>query len=93
MNNLDTAHHQSRAVLWISDGIDNAPNASLADVLSIEENRRAPIYAIGIGDPNGKATGYNIAVGPFSLQDSATLNASMSIRSNNWLSSAEAAPG
>jgi VWFA-related protein len=64
LKNLDRAHYPNRAILLITDGMDNASSTSLSDVLAMEENRRVPIYAIGIGDPHGR-NGIRLAIGPF----------------------------
>jgi VWFA-related protein len=66
LGSLDGAHYQNRAILLITDGMDNASSSSLSEILAMEENRRVPIYAIGIGDPHGRNP-MRIAIGPFML--------------------------
>ncbi len=63
---LNNATYQNRAILLITDGMDNASKSTLEAVLAEEKDRRVPIYAIGIGNPNAPS-GQRLAVGPFTL--------------------------
>jgi VWFA-related protein len=52
LKNLDNATYQNRAILLITDGVDNASRTRLDTMLAAEKDRRIPIYAVGIGNPN-----------------------------------------
>jgi VWFA-related protein len=55
LKNFDNATYQNRAILLISDGVDNASRTRLDTMLAEEKDRRIPVYAIGIGNPNARA--------------------------------------
>lgn len=65
MKMLDNAQYQNRAILLITDGMDNASKSTLDAVLAEEKDRRVPIYAIGIGNPNASAN--SVGLGPFTI--------------------------
>ncbi len=55
--------YDKKALLVVTDGMDNASQASLAQVVGQARRMGVLIYSIGIGDPN--SGGMGIAIGPF----------------------------
>jgi VWFA-related protein len=66
---LDNATYQNRAILLITDGMDNASKTKLKAVLAEEKDRRVPIYAVGIGDPNAHENRETLEAGPSGLSN------------------------
>jgi VWFA-related protein len=64
---LDGAEYPNRAILLITDGMDNGSESTLDDVLGEERDRHVPIYTIGIGDPDAHAASQSVSIGPFTL--------------------------
>ncbi len=55
-----------RAILLVTDGMDNASAATAGDVAKQIKQSGISLFAIGIGDPNSSA-GISFAIGPFAL--------------------------
>jgi Ca-activated chloride channel family protein len=55
--------YDKKALLVVTDGMDNASQASLTQVIGQARRMGVLIYSIGIGDPN--SGGMGIAIGPF----------------------------
>lgn len=55
--------YDKKALLVVTDGMDNASQASLEQVVGQARRMGVLIYSIGIGDPN--SGGMGIAIGPF----------------------------
>jgi VWFA-related protein len=64
LQSLAVADYTNRAIVLITDGIDNASIAEEKDVLEQGRKDRVPIYAVGIGDPNAKGQ-REVAIGPY----------------------------
>jgi VWFA-related protein len=57
--------YRRKALLVITDGMDNASQASLNDVVRQVHAQQVPIYSVGIGDPNvPAASGVTVILGP-----------------------------
>jgi VWFA-related protein len=67
LRTLDSAHYSDRAILLVTDGIDDASSTNLEDVLGEVRERRVPIFVVGIGDPNAAAL---TRLGPFTIDRS-----------------------
>ena len=64
LQSLAVADYPDRAIILITDGMDNASIAEEKDVVEQARNDGVQIYAVGIGDPNAK--GYrDVAIGPY----------------------------
>lgn len=80
LQTLTSAHYSNRAIILITDGMDNSSTISKADLIAEARTTAVPIYTIGIGNPNA-GTFPGIAIGPFMFGgdaeqvDSETLNA------------------
>jgi Ca-activated chloride channel family protein len=55
--------YDKKALLVVTDGMDNASQATLQQVVAQARRMGVLIYSIGIGDPNSGGVG--IAIGPF----------------------------
>jgi Ca-activated chloride channel family protein len=64
--------YDKKLILLITDGMDTASTATLADVQARVRKQGALIYAIGIGDPDA-GTSPPMSVGPFERVDVETL--------------------
>jgi VWFA-related protein len=64
LQSLAVADYANRAIVLITDGIDNASIAEEKDVVEQARKDRVPIYAVGIGDPNAKGQ-REVAIGPY----------------------------
>lgn len=62
---LQRGRYDKRALLVVTDGMDNTSSHSLDDVVALARRQGVLIYSIGIGDPNASPIG--IAIGPFSI--------------------------
>jgi VWFA-related protein len=62
---LASADYPKRAMIVITDGLDNTSVTSLADLLSEVSKRGVPIYTIGIGNPKPDHNAPTMAIGPF----------------------------
>ena len=63
---VQRGRYDKKALLVITDGMDNASAESVNDVISQARRQGVLVYSIGIGDPNPSA-GISFAIGPFSL--------------------------
>jgi Ca-activated chloride channel homolog len=57
--------YDKKALLVVTDGMDNASQASLAQVVNEARRMGVLIYSIGIGNPNSGGGGMGVAIGPF----------------------------
>jgi Ca-activated chloride channel family protein len=62
---LQRGRYDKRALLLVTDGMDNTSGHSLDDVVALARRQGVLIYSIGIGDPNASPIG--LSIGPFSL--------------------------
>jgi Ca-activated chloride channel family protein len=62
---LQRGRYDKRALLVVTDGMDNTSAHSLDDVVSLARRQGVLIYSIGIGDPN--ASGVSMQFGPFKI--------------------------
>jgi len=62
---LQRGHYDKRALLVVTDGIDNTSTHALDDVVAMARRQGVLIYSIGIGDPN--AGPLAVQIGPFSF--------------------------
>jgi Ca-activated chloride channel homolog len=60
---LQRGRYDKRALLVVTDGMDNTSAHSLSDVVALARRQGVLIYSIGIGNPN--AGGPSIRLGPF----------------------------
>jgi len=63
---LRQGRYDKKALLVVTDGMDNASAATVADVVAQARRMGVLVYSIGIGDPNPGA-GISFAIGPFAL--------------------------
>ena len=63
---LRNGHYDKKALLVVTDGMDNASASTVADVVSQAKRMGVLVYSIGIGDPNPSA-GISFAIGPFAI--------------------------
>ena len=66
---LQHGRYDKRALLVVTDGMDNTSGHSLADVASLARRHGVLIYSIGIGNPN--SGGPTIRLGPIVINDEA----------------------
>ncbi len=59
-----TGRYDKKALLVVTDGMDNTSVARVEDVVSLARKMGVLVYSIGIGDPNAGA-GASLAIGPF----------------------------
>ncbi len=57
--------YDKKALLVVTDGMDNASRATLPLVVSRARLMGVLIYSIGIGDPTPSRTGFGLGIGPF----------------------------
>jgi Ca-activated chloride channel family protein len=57
--------YDKKALLVVTDGMDNQSRATVADVVGQARRMGVLIYSIGIGDPNATAGLGSLAIGPF----------------------------
>ncbi len=75
---LQHGRYDKKALLVITDGMDNTSSHTLDDVIALARSEGVLIYSIGIGDPN--ASGLSFGFGPLMLGgdtdrvDAVTLN-------------------
>src|SRR6202022_4366042 len=60
---LEHGRYDKKALLVVTDGMDNASGATLQEVIEQARQRAVLIYSIGIGDPNSDS-GIAITIGP-----------------------------
>ncbi|MBF6569774.1 MAG: VWA domain-containing protein [Candidatus Binataceae bacterium] len=61
---VEHGRYDKKALLVITDGMDNSSQSSLAQVIAQARRLGVLIYSIGIGDPNGSSMP-GLALGPF----------------------------
>lgn len=77
---VEHGRYDKKALLVVTDGVDNASRATLAQVIEQARQRAVLIYSIGIGNPNSDS-GAGITIGPLTFDalvnrvDSETLTA------------------
>jgi Ca-activated chloride channel family protein len=64
---LQRGRYDKRALLVVTDGIDNTSGHSLDDVVALARRQGVLIYSIGIGNPNAGGPGLSIQFGPLSF--------------------------
>ncbi len=64
LQTVKRGRYDKKALLVITDGMDNTSVARLEDVVALARKQGVLIYSIGIGNPNGYV-GPSIAIGPF----------------------------
>src|SRR5215469_9517682 len=64
---VQRGRYDKKALLVITDGMDNASSATLAEVVGEARRMGVLVYSIGIGDPNATGSGFSFAIGPFTL--------------------------
>ena len=64
LQSLAVADYTNRAIILITDGIDNSSIAEEKDVVEQARKDGVPLYAVGIGDPNAKGQ-REVAIGPY----------------------------
>ncbi len=62
---LQRGRYDKRALLVVTDGMDNTSTHALDDVVAMARRQGVLIYSIGIGDPN--ASPLSVQIGPFSF--------------------------
>src|SRR5215469_9216521 len=61
-----TGRYDKRALLVVTDGMDNTSRAQVDEVISLAKKMGVLVYSIGIGDPNAKELP-SIVIGPFAI--------------------------
>jgi hypothetical protein len=51
---LESAHFQDRAMIVITDGVDDSSSVRKEDLIATIIQSRAPVYAIELGEPNAR---------------------------------------
>jgi Ca-activated chloride channel homolog len=64
LQSLAVADYTNRAIILITDGIDNSSIAEEKDVVEQARKDRVPIYGVGIGDTNAKGQ-REVTIGPY----------------------------
>jgi VWFA-related protein len=64
LQSLAVADYTNRAIVLITDGMDNSSLAEEKNVVEQARKDRVPIYAVGIGDPNANGQ-REVAIGPY----------------------------
>jgi VWFA-related protein len=64
LQSLTVADYTNRAIILVTDGIDNSSIAKQKDVVEQATTDRVPIYAVGIGDTNAKGQ-REVEIGPY----------------------------
>ena len=52
LKHLEYSHHESRALVIVSDGGDNVSKTKFADLMQLVEASRATLYTVGLYDPD-----------------------------------------
>ncbi len=60
-----TAHYPARAIILITDGIDNKSTATKDEAIAKVKRSGAQLFLVGIGDPNVRPDSGSLAIGPF----------------------------
>jgi Ca-activated chloride channel homolog len=66
MQMLQRGRYDKKALLVVTDGMDNTSASTVNDVVAQARRMGVLVYSIGIGDPNG-GSGMSVAIGPFLL--------------------------
>jgi VWFA-related protein len=76
LQSLAVADYTNRAIVLITDGIDNSSIAEEKDVVEQARKDGVPIYAVGIGDTNAKGQ-REVEIGPYviGVDDSSRVDA------------------
>jgi Ca-activated chloride channel homolog len=61
---INRGRYDKKALLVVSDGMDNASRATLPQVVGRARRMGVLIYSIGIGNPNSGRTGLGFGIGP-----------------------------
>jgi Ca-activated chloride channel family protein len=64
---LQRGRYDKKALLLVTDGMDNTSGHSLDDVVALARRQGVLIYSIGIGDPNASGGGMSFQIGPLRL--------------------------
>jgi Ca-activated chloride channel family protein len=64
LRTLRSGRYDKKALLVVTDGMDNASRATLPEVVLRARQMGVLIYTIGIGDPTNKTTGLGFGIGP-----------------------------
>lgn len=67
LQTADSAHYRQRALIVITDGIDNTSTMKKDQLSASLRRSRVEFFVIGIGDPSVGANSAPIAVGPFMI--------------------------
>ena len=65
---LQRGRYDKKALLVVTDGMDNTSQHSLQDVVNQARRQGVLIYSIGIGNPNGGGSAGSFAIGPLSFR-------------------------
>jgi Ca-activated chloride channel homolog len=60
LHTISRGRYDKKALLVVTDGMDNASRATLAQVVGRARRMGVLIYSIGIGDPNSSTVGFGI---------------------------------
>ncbi len=63
LQNLQRGRYDKRALLVVTDGMDNTSGHALDDIVAMARRQGVLIYSIGIGNPN--SSGVGVRLGPF----------------------------
>jgi Ca-activated chloride channel family protein len=67
---LQRGRYDKKALLVVTDGMDNTSAHSLDDVIARARRQGVLIYSIGIGNPNASSSGFSLSLGPFAVLSS-----------------------
>jgi VWFA-related protein len=67
ISEVEQSHNQRKVLLVITDGMDNTSSSTADEVVQAAKSNGVLVYSIGIGNPNTRARGQNVAIGPFVL--------------------------
>jgi len=62
---LERGRYDKKALLLVTDGIDNRSSRSLDEVVAQARRQGVLIYSIGIGEPAAAGGGFGLTIGPF----------------------------
>jgi von Willebrand factor type A domain len=66
---LAQAHYRSRAIILVTDGMDNTSTLTEKQAISDALRLGVRIFAVGIGDPSASAESATYTTGPFTVTD------------------------
>jgi VWFA-related protein len=64
---IESANYPNRAMILVTDGMENSSNQESEEVLTRAKKDAVPIYAIGIGDTSARPEPLSVSMGPFAL--------------------------